>query len=441
MTRPSRLGWLHVRPRLVPTAVTIALVLVAATMVAWHPWTRPAAGTEAVQVAATGSRGPATEATATPSATPTPTPTRSPDAVFTIVAAGDVLTHAPLLTSASDGAGGYNFAPLLDPVKPWIAGADLALCHLETPIVPPGQKVSGYPVFGAPAAIVPALRAQGWDGCSTASNHSMDRGMAGVSATLDALDAAGLGHAGTARNATESSQPQMYELRRAGQTIRVAQIAAAYGTNGLPIPANAPWALHLIDAQSLIAQAVAARAAGADLVVASIHCCDEYVSNPAPEQVALANALAASGQIDLIVGHHAHVPQPIVKLPGGPRGEGLWVAYGLGNFISNQDTQCCRAETNTGVLMTATIVKPPDGPARVAGVEWTAITVDRLGKHHAYAIPDVIGSPTGVGRLSHAELTAREQRVTAVVGPTAPERTTPPTPTGPEAIVVPRAAS
>src|SRR5665647_2702162 len=130
-------------------------------MVAWHPWTRPAAGTEALHVAATGSRGPATEATATPSATPTPTPTptRSPDAVFTIVAAGDVLTHAPLLTSASDGAGGYNFAPLLDPVKPWIARADLALCHLETPIVPPGQKVSGYPVFGAPAAIVPALRA------------------------------------------------------------------------------------------------------------------------------------------------------------------------------------------------------------------------------------------------------------------------------------------
>src|SRR5665811_1598232 len=98
------------------------------------------------------------------------------------------------------------------------------------------------------------IRDRGWDGCSTASNHSMDRGMAGVSATLDALDAAGLGHAGTARNATESSQPQMYELRRAGQTIRVAQIAAAYGTNGLPIPANAPWALHLIDAQSLISQ-------------------------------------------------------------------------------------------------------------------------------------------------------------------------------------------
>src|SRR5665811_372602 len=336
-------------------------------MVAWHPWTRPAAATEAVQVAATGSRGPATEATATPSATQTPTPTRSPDAVFTIVAAGDVLTHAPLLTSASDGAGGYNFAPLLHPVKPWIAGADLALCHLETPIVPPGQKVSGYPVFGAPAAIAPALRAQGWDGCLTASNHSMDRGMAGVTATLNALDSAGLGHAGTARSATESSQPQVYELRRAGQTIRVAQIAAAYGTNGLPIPANAPWAVALIDAKSLIAQATAARAAGADLVVASIHCCVEYASNPAPEQVALANALAASGQIDLVIGHHAHVPQPIVKLPGGPRGEGLWVAYGLGNFISNQDAQCCRAETNTGVLMTATIAsRPTDRPASPA---------------------------------------------------------------------------
>ena len=435
MTRNSRLGWQQVRPRLLPAAVTLVLLLAAVAVLGWHPWARPAAGIEAVRTSA-----PATASTATAS-TPTPTPTRSPDAVFTIVAAGDVLTHAPLLTSASDGAGGYNFAPLLDPVQAWIAGADLALCHLETPIVPPGQKVSGYPVFGAPAAIPPALRAQGWDGCSTASNHSMDRGMAGVSATLDTLDAAGLGHVGTARSATESIQPQMYELQRAGQTIRVAQIAAAYGTNGLPIPANAPWAVNLIEAQSLIKQAVAARAAGADLVVASIHCCVEYASNPAPEQVALANTLAASGQIDLIIGHHAHVPQPIVKLPGGPRGEGLWVAYGLGNFISNQDTQCCRAETNTGVLMTATVVKPPDGPARVAGVEWTAVTVDRLGKHHLHAIPDVIGSPTGIGRLSHAELAAREQRVAMAVGPTAPERTTPPTPTGPDAIVVRRATA
>jgi len=438
MTRHSHSGQHHVGPRPLPTAVAVVLLMAGATVLAWHPWASQAVGGAVARVSASA---PGSTTTASPTPSPTPTPTAKPDAVFTIVAAGDVLTHAPLLTSASDGAGGYNFGPLLDPVKPWIEGADLALCHLETPIVPPGQAVSGYPVFGAPAAIAPALLAEGWDGCSTASNHSMDRGMAGVRATLDTLDATGLGHAGTARSATEAAQPQMYELHRGGQTILVAQIAAAYGTNGLPIPANAPWAVSLIDAKSLIKQAVAARAAGADLVVASIHCCVEYASKPAPEQVALARALAASGQIDLIIGHHAHVPQPIVKLPGGPRGEGLWVAYGLGNFISNQDTQCCRAETNTGLLMTATIVKPADGPARVAGVEWTAITVDRLGKHHAYAIPDVIGSATGVGRLSHAELAAREQRVAQVVGTTAPERKTASTPTGPRAIVVPRSSA
>ena len=54
------------------------------------------------------------------------------------------------------------------------------------------------------------------------------------------------------------------------------------------------------------------------------------------------------GVIDLVIGHHAHVPQPVAHLSGGPRGEGMWVAYGLGNYVSNQDGACCAAEHRLG---------------------------------------------------------------------------------------------
>ncbi|CAN5378427.1 hypothetical protein BH11ACT1_BH11ACT1_10830 [soil metagenome] len=145
-----------------------------------------------------------------------------------LAAAGDVLPHLPVLSSARVAGGGYDFSPVLAGLDPWVQGADLALCHLEVPVAPPGTVPSGYLMFATPAEIAAALRTQGCDGCSTASNLSVDRGFAGVTATLDALDAAGLGHVGTARSAIEQSQPQLYTLERAGQkvTVSTADIAA-----------------------------------------------------------------------------------------------------------------------------------------------------------------------------------------------------------------------
>ncbi len=368
-----------------------------------------------------------------PSATPTPTPTPTPepDIELTLVAAGDVLTHSPVLTSARTADGGYDFSPELSPVQAWVSGADLALCHLEVPVAPAGVAPSGYPLFGAPAQIAASLAANGWDGCSTASNHSVDRGQDGLAATLDALDAAGLGHAGTARTAEEAATTQVYVLERAGRTVRVAQIAATYGTNGLPVPEDRLWSVSLIDTAEIVRKAVAARAAGADLVVASIHCCEEYVTQPTERQVQVAAELAASGQVDLVIGHHAHVPQPIARLEGGPRGEGMWVAYGLGNFLSNQGAHCCTARTDSGLLLEASILQVVDEPARVTGVQWTAVTMDLADGHTVQPLSQLVAAGTGVGVLSAEELATRLGRVTEAVGTQAPQATTPPTSTGP----------
>ncbi len=369
-----------------------------------------------------------------PTTAVSPSPTPPPEARFTLVAAGDVLTHGAVLDSARTAAG-HDFGPLLEPLDPWVRRADLALCHLEVPVAPDGTAPSGFPTFGAPRELVAALAVQGWDGCSTASNHTLDRGMAGLVATLDAFDVAGLGHAGTARTATEAAAPQVYRLERAGRTLTVAHLAATFDLNGYEPPADAPWAVTLLDADDLVRRAVDARAAGADLVVVSVHCCVEYVTAPSPRQVALAEDLAASGVVDLVIGHHAHVPQPVELLPGGPGGAGLWVAHGLGNLLSNQDAQCCVPETSNGVLVTAEVVQPADGPARVVSVGWTGTTVDRAGGHRVHALVDL---PTAGSTLGAAEVADRAARVAAAVGPAAAQRTTPPSPTGPPPEVVPR---
>jgi poly-gamma-glutamate synthesis protein (capsule biosynthesis protein) len=360
------------------------------------------------------------------------------DVTFTIAAAGDVLTHAPVLASATTSSG-YDFAPLLDPVRDYIANPDLAFCHLEVPIAPDGTGPSGYPRFGAPQDIVKGLKDEGWDGCSTASNHSVDLGFPGIDATLAAFDAQGMGHAGTARTEDEADSVQMYRVRTAGRLITVAHISFAYGLNGLPKPTGKPWSANTFDAnasdaQPIIDRAQAARDAGANVVIASVHCCVEYQTAPTAAQRKLAENIAASGLVDLYLGHHAHVPQPVELLPGGPTGNGMWTAFGLGNFLSNQDTQCCVAETNSGILLTANFTVKPDDEVDV-GVEWTAITVDRLGDHTIHALRDIAD---GTATLSASEVAARLSRVTDAAGPDAPERTEPASAEADDAYRIPR---
>ena len=128
--------------------------------------------------ACAGGRGadpPRSPTTRTASPAPT-TATGAPQAAssFTIVSGGDILLHMSVNQAARAGSG-YDYTQLLAGIRPWIEGADLALCALEVPIVPPGEKPSNYPAFGSPPQIADSLKALGWDGCALATNHSMDR--------------------------------------------------------------------------------------------------------------------------------------------------------------------------------------------------------------------------------------------------------------------------
>lgn len=111
------------------------------------------------------------------------------------------------------------------------------------PVTRPGQAISSYPAFGAPAELVDAAKSAGYDGCSNASNHSLDRGRAGIEATLNRFDADGLHHAGMARTADEAATITMYDVKG----MKVAHLSYAYGLNGNKAPVDAPWAVDHID--------------------------------------------------------------------------------------------------------------------------------------------------------------------------------------------------
>ncbi|MBM7440145.1 CapA family protein [Streptomyces sp. HB132] len=254
---------------------------------------------------------------------------------FTLLASGDILPHSVIIDRAAADAGGkgYDFRPMLKGAAPAVSGADLAICHMETAYGEKGGPYTGYPSFKSPPEVATALRATGFDSCSTASNHTLDDGAEGVGRTLDALDRAGVAHAGSARSAAEASRPTLLRAGKGKNAAKVAHLAYTYGTNDIPLPAGRPWAVNLIDKDRIVSDARAARKAGADVVVVSLHWGTEWQDAPDDVQLALGRELTASGSgerpdIDLILGTHAHVPQAYEKV------NGTWIVYGMGDQVA-----------------------------------------------------------------------------------------------------------
>ncbi|MEW2316688.1 CapA family protein [Streptomyces bauhiniae] len=266
---------------------------------------------------------------------------------FTLVAAGGVQPYASAADRAGFDAsgGGHDFRPMLAGARPAVSGADLALCHLE-----PVQGADGDPAVTALPPLAQGLAATGYDSCSTASPQADG---AGITRTLNALDQAGVRHAGTSRTDTEA---RTVTLLRAGPA-KVAHLSYAYDTTGQS------GAVDPADAGRIAAAARAARKAGADVVVLSVTWGSAGQDAPDAGQVTLAKQLTAAKtggrpDIDLVLGDHAHVPQPYEKV------NGTWVVFGLGDQIADGGAGSGEWRGNESTLARFTFAPPAKPGAR-----------------------------------------------------------------------------
>ena len=282
--------------------------------------------------------------------------------------AGDLLVHPQLwdqaaVDAAATGKGPLDFEPLLAGQRAYISGSDLAVCHMETPVAEASGPYSGYPMFNVPPQILTAAAAVGYRGCTTASNHSVDAGTAGLNRTLGVLDSLSLQHTGTYATEAGAGRPMLLDAP-AGT---VAVIEATYGLNGLE--AAFPWQVDLLDAETMIARARAARDAGADVVVGAIHAGDEYASVPNAQQAETAHALADSGEFDFIYGHHTHSVLPIENY------NGTWIAYGLGNAVT--ELSPWYDVNNEGLIVRAQFAQDDAGAWSVSDLSWAPSVIVR----------------------------------------------------------------
>jgi Bacterial capsule synthesis protein PGA_cap len=258
---------------------------------------------------------------------------------LTLLASGDLLIHASVFQQALTYGGGrrYDFQPMFRRLARYVRRADLAVCHVETPLTPGPPR--GYPVFSTPTSLARTIARTGWDACDTASNHSLDAGQHGIDSTIWALHRAGVRHTGSYRSRRASRRPLI--LRAGG--VRVALLAYTETTNGRGLPR--PWSLNLAQPRRILADARRARRRGAQVVLVNVHWGPpEYTRRPVERQRRLVRRLARSPDITAILGQGPHVVWRIRWLRGKP------VVFSEGNLISSQTPGCCSPGAQDGLL-------------------------------------------------------------------------------------------
>lgn len=256
---------------------------------------------------------------------------------ITMSAVGDLMCNSALEHSADIYYRG---------VADQIFDADIAFANLESTLtsheIPkPTLSLDALPKINATSAqydIVSGYQGRRYSIFQLANNHILDHGMEGILTTRQRLDNDGIPHIGTNLSAEEQKRGVIVEKNG----LRLGFVAATFGVNFMPFPEGKPYAVNQVRFHqyhtevdlSLLEQQIAwCREQGCDLVIACLHWGVEWEFYPRAYQVNQAHQLAEAGA-DVIIGHHAHVIQPM-EWYQTRRDPDRWVPifYNLGNLV------------------------------------------------------------------------------------------------------------
>ncbi len=338
--------------------------------------------------------------TPTPEPTTTPEPTAVPSRTaetLTLAFAGDLVGQAGLATDAQktgdDGGTVYDFTEELYGVRGALESADLAACTLVGTLTGSGD----YDAYRMPASMAAGLHDAGFDLVNAASDHIMDRGLEGLTETVNALNGAELGVVGA--YTSENRSFPMAEIKG----VKVAFLSYTYGTAGtgsVPVSiAEHSWCLDLlttdymtdkktVDYEMIDADIATVKQAGADIVVCFVYWWDntQYYTEPRDNQIEVADHLLESG-VDILIGGGVKVPQSIetreVERADGTKANCV-VCYSLSNLMS------CFNDANTNVSAVASVQISRDtdsGDIWVSGVSTRPLFMLDTDDHDGYSDP------------------------------------------------------
>lgn len=247
---------------------------------------------------------------------------------------GDNLIHEPIYRYGLHNDKCFNF--LFENIKETVAKSDIAVINQETPLTDDPAMYGDYPRFGTPAQVGDAIADAGFDAVTCATNHALDRGMAGIDFTKKFFEERDIICLGI-QSAEERDYKPYDTIVRNG--IRFALLNYTYGTNGIGIPEEAPDSVHLLADEERVREDIGEAKAQSDVVIVFAHWGTEYEEEPDDFQKKWAEIFLESG-VDVVVGTHTHALQPYEVLQDD-RGHEMLVYYSIGNYISAQPEQSC----------------------------------------------------------------------------------------------------
>lgn len=308
----------------------------------------------------------------------------------TVLSTGDILMHGKVINSGKQDDGSYNFDSIFQYVKSYSQAADFSVANLETTLcgTDNGYAYAGNPKFNCPDAIVDSLKGAGFDMLLTANNHADDTSLVGYKRTLNVVRGKGLDTLGTYLSADE----QKWTIEEVNG-IKIGMVCYTYSDgfsqNGYPllnyneVGENGILNYFTYDKLSefytqLQGYLDEMKAAGAEATVVYLHWGEEYKwktgEGPNANQTAMAQKLCDMG-VDVIVGGHPHVVQPVDLLQSGTDAEHKTIVlYSMGNAVSNQRKEEMQqseptGHTEDGVLFCVTFAKYSDGSVCVDSAE------------------------------------------------------------------------
>lgn len=308
----------------------------------------------------------------------------------TVLSTGDILMHGKVINSGKQDDGSYNFDSIFQYVKSYSQAADFSVANLETTLcgTDNGYTYAGNPKFNCPDAIVDSLKGAGFDMLLTANNHADDTSLVGYKRTLNVVREKGLDTLGTYLSADE----QKWTIEEVNG-IKIGMMCYTYSDgfsqNGYPllnyneVGENGILNYFTYDKlpefyTQLQGYLDEMKAAGAEATVVYLHWGEEYKwktgEGPNANQTAMAQKLCDMG-VDVIVGGHPHVVQPVDLLQSGTDAEHKTIVlYSMGNAVSNQRKEEMQqseptGHTEDGVLFCVTFAKYSDGSVCVDSAE------------------------------------------------------------------------
>jgi poly-gamma-glutamate capsule biosynthesis protein CapA/YwtB (metallophosphatase superfamily) len=241
-----------------------------------------------------------------------------------MVMVGDMLIHSPVYKDAyKDGT--YDFTGMIERIKPIIQESDIAFYNQETTLGGVELGLSSYPRFNSPYEVGDAMIDAGFNMVSLANNHTIDRGEKAILNSIVYWNKhENILTAGSYDSFESKEEDRIFEKNGITYTL----LAYTNGTNGLPIPKGKEYLVDVYSKEKAKADIERLRDK-VDIIIVSMHWGNEYVHNPNEYQIENANYLASLG-VDIIVGTHPHVIQPIDII------DDTIVFYSLGNFLSSQ---------------------------------------------------------------------------------------------------------